>query len=180
MFVSADKDGHVREAYPLNSDNAGLQDAARDQLLKWQLKPAVVDGSRAQVEAAVTFAFSTTVEGTSGSSPTTANDSSASVSDAKPIVVSPKIAHSLQTKSYPPVYPQTLKEHRVSGKVELRAVIGKNGQIVSLTPISSDNPAFTSAAITAVQHWAYKPYLPEWRAWLRLRQFTVDKQRSIG
>ena len=47
----------------------------------------------------------------------------------------------------------------MSGKVELRAVIGKNGQIVSLTPISSDNPAFTSAAITAVQHWAYKPYL---------------------
>ena len=58
-----------------------------------------------------------------------------------------------------PVYPQTLKEHRVSGKVELRAVIGKNGQIVSLTPISSNNPDFTSAAITAVQHWAYKPYL---------------------
>ena len=52
-----------------------------------------MDGDRVQVEAAVTFSFSTTVEGTSGSSPTAANDSSASVSDAKPIVVSPtKIA----------------------------------------------------------------------------------------
>jgi len=159
MFVSADKDGHVREAYPLNSDNTGLQDAARDQLLKWQLKPAVVNGNRVQVEAAVTFAFSTTVEGASVSSPTVTSDSSAAIPDAKPIVISPMIAHSLQTKSYPPVYPQTLKEHRVSGKVELRAVIGKSGQIVSLTPISSNNPGFTSAAITAVQHWTYKPYL---------------------
>src|SRR5262249_513156 len=34
MYISVDRQGQVREAYPLNSDNAGLQDAARDQLLK--------------------------------------------------------------------------------------------------------------------------------------------------
>jgi hypothetical protein len=33
MYVSADREGTVREAYPLISDNVGLQDAARDQLL---------------------------------------------------------------------------------------------------------------------------------------------------
>jgi Gram-negative bacterial TonB protein C-terminal len=159
MFVSVDKDGRVREAYPLNSDNAGLQDAARDQLLKWQLKPAVVDGKRTQVEAALTFAFSTTLEGVADSSGSVVPSAPVSVAGAKPIVVSPAIANSLRVKSYAPVYPQALREHRVSGKVDLKAVIGSNGQIVSLTPILSNNPGFTTAAITAVQHWAYKPYL---------------------
>lgn len=46
MYVSVDRTGNVREAYPLNSDNAGLQDAARDQLLKWKLKPMAVNGFR--------------------------------------------------------------------------------------------------------------------------------------
>jgi TonB family protein len=159
MFVSADKDGHVREAYPLNSDNAGLQDAARDQLLRWQLKPAVVDGKRVQVEAPLTFSFSTTLEGVAQSSSSVLASPSVSAANTDPIKVSPAIANSLRVKSYAPVYPQTLKERRISGKVELKAVIGTNGQIVSLTSISSNNPDFTAAAITAVQRWAYKPYL---------------------
>jgi TonB family protein len=160
MFVSADKNGHIREAYPLNSDNAGLQDMARDQLLKWQLKPAVVDGSRVQVEVPLTFAFSTTLEGVAApSSGSIAASPSVSGTDTNLIKVSPAIANSLRVKSYPPVYPQSLKERRVSGKVELKAVIGINGEIVSLAPISSNDPDFTTAAIAAVQHWAYKPYL---------------------
>jgi TonB family protein len=158
MYISADKDGHIREAYPLNSDNAGLQETARDQLLKWTLKPAVVGGSRVQVEAPLTFEFSTTLEGNAGVGAPTSTTVSIPTT-TKPIVVSPMIASSLQTKSYPPVYPQALKEHRVSGKVELKAIIGKNGEIVSVTPISSNDPEFTRAAVSAVQHWAYKPYL---------------------
>src|SRR5277367_3256039 len=39
MYISVDRQGQVREAYPLNSDNAQLQGAARDQLLKWKIKP---------------------------------------------------------------------------------------------------------------------------------------------
>ena len=60
MYVSIDRQGHVREAYPLNSDNAGLQDAARDQLLKWKLKPMSASGVPVQAEAALTFRFETT------------------------------------------------------------------------------------------------------------------------
>ncbi len=60
MYISVDREGRVREAYPLNSDNAGLQDAARDQLLKWQLKPFTKKGDPIQVEAAMSFQFDTT------------------------------------------------------------------------------------------------------------------------
>jgi TonB family protein len=158
MYISADRDGHIREAYPLNSDNAGLQESARDQLLKWQLKPAINKGDHVQVEAALTFEFSTTLEGNPGSQASVTTDSNVAAA-TKPIVVSPGVVGALQTKSYAPVYPQGLRVRRISGKVQLQAVIGANGQVVSLTPISSADPEFTKAAITAVQHWAYKPYL---------------------
>jgi TonB family protein len=158
MYISADRDGHIREAYPLNSDNAGLQGAARDQLLKWQLKPAVNQGQHVQVEAALTFEFSTTLEGRSGSQTLVAPDSNVPPT-IKPVVVSPGVVGALQIKSYAPVYPQDLRVGRISGKVQLQAIIGTNGQVVSLTPTSSTDPEFTKAAITAVQHWAYKPYL---------------------
>jgi hypothetical protein len=70
MYVSIDREGQIREAYPLNSDNAGLQDPVRDQLLKVQLKPASVQGQRVQMEAALTLQFSTSLEGYSGASST--------------------------------------------------------------------------------------------------------------
>jgi len=156
MYVSVDRDGKVREAYPLNSDNAGLQAAARDQLLKWRLKPAANQGVPVQVESGLTFEFTTVQEGAIGA-PAPQNSSEAPA--MKPIVVSPAVVSSMLTKSYAPVYPQALKIARISGKVEMDAVIGRNGQIVSLTPKYSTDPEFTKAAITAVQHWAYKPYL---------------------
>lgn len=59
MYVSLDRSGNIREAYPLNSDNAGLQDTARDQLLKWKLKPLTLKGIRVQGEAALSFKFET-------------------------------------------------------------------------------------------------------------------------
>lgn len=61
MYISVDRQGQVREAYPLNSDNPGLQDAARDQLLKWKLKPMAAKGVQVQVEAPLAFRFETTL-----------------------------------------------------------------------------------------------------------------------
>ena len=55
MYVSVDRMENVREAYPLNSDNAGPQDAVRDQLLKWKLKPVMVNGTPVQAESALSI-----------------------------------------------------------------------------------------------------------------------------
>jgi hypothetical protein len=57
MYISVDRDGQVQEAYPLNSDNAGLQQAAQEQLLKVKLKPIVMQGMPVQAEAGLTFRF---------------------------------------------------------------------------------------------------------------------------
>ena len=62
MYISVDSEGHVREAWPLNSDNAGLEDPAREQVRAWKLKPAV-DGSgrRLQVDGGLGFVFDTKI-----------------------------------------------------------------------------------------------------------------------
>jgi TonB family protein len=161
VYVSADREGTIREAYPLNSDNAGLQDAARDQLLKMRLKPAVFQGIKVQTESALTFQFSTQLEGESEAPPQSPSSTASPppTSPTKPIIVSPAIANALRLKAYAPAYPQDLKLKRVGGNVELTAIIGKEGQIVSLSLVSSPNDELTSAAVAAVQKWSYKPYL---------------------
>lgn len=63
MYVSADSEGQVREAWPLNSDNAGLEDPAREQVRKWKLKPAVdATGKRVQVDGGLGFVFDTKID----------------------------------------------------------------------------------------------------------------------
>lgn len=63
MYVSVDRDGAVREAWPLNSDNARLDDSARDQVRHWKFKPAVdKSGNRVQVDGGLGFSFETRIE----------------------------------------------------------------------------------------------------------------------
>ena len=59
LYVCVDRTGHPREIYELNSSNPGLSDAARDQVMKWEFKPAVTQGVPVQVESILTFAFNT-------------------------------------------------------------------------------------------------------------------------
>jgi hypothetical protein len=62
IYIATDSEGNVQEAWPLNSDNAGLEDPARAQVMKWKLKPAVdKDGNKLQVEGGIGFAFDTAV-----------------------------------------------------------------------------------------------------------------------
>jgi hypothetical protein len=62
MYISVDRDGRVREAWPLNSDNAGLEDPARDQVKQWRLKSASDQtGQRVQVDGGLGFSFETQI-----------------------------------------------------------------------------------------------------------------------
>src|SRR5262249_53894790 len=61
LYVCLDRAGHVREIYELNSSNPGLSDVARDQVMKWQFKPATTNRAPVQVESILTFGFNTAV-----------------------------------------------------------------------------------------------------------------------
>ena len=57
IYVCIDRQGHVRETYPLNSDSPIMTAAAREQVMKWQFKPASNKGVSVQVESILTFGY---------------------------------------------------------------------------------------------------------------------------
>jgi hypothetical protein len=62
IYVCIDREGLVRETYPLNSDNPFMTDAARKQVTDWRFKPASDKGVPVQAEAILTFAYETKIE----------------------------------------------------------------------------------------------------------------------
>jgi periplasmic protein TonB len=57
-----------------------------------------------------------------------------------------------------PVYPTLARQARVQGGVELRAIISKTGTIENLVVIRG-HPMLATAAVEAVRHWRYRPYV---------------------
>jgi len=57
-----------------------------------------------------------------------------------------------------PVYPPLAKEARISGVVQLSAIIGKDGTVKNLSVISG-HPLLVQAAMDAVRQWVYEPTL---------------------
>lgn len=60
------------------------------------------------------------------------------------------------THEVTPVYPQIARQARVSGVVQLAAIIAPNGTVKNLHVISG-NPLLVDAAVSAVKQWTYRP-----------------------
>jgi TonB family protein len=69
------------------------------------------------------------------------------------------VVQGMLLKQVPPTYPPDARHRRASGTVLLHALIGKDGHIHSLTPLTVPDPDLALAAIAAVRQWTYKPYL---------------------
>src|SRR5450631_2052870 len=54
-----------------------------------------------------------------------------------------------------PQYPEKAKEQRITGTVRLHVVIGTNGSVQEVSPISGD-PLLADAAVEAVRQWKYE------------------------
>jgi TonB family protein len=160
MYISVDRDGRVREAYPLNSDNAGLQDAARDQLLKWKLKPMAADGRPVQAQAALSFQFDTTLashpaqpSGDAVAAPVPQD----TASEQTPGVKRGLVKGFLVSQTVP-WYPDEAKGKHIQGKVVLSILIDADGTTSDIHMLSSPDQTLTDSAIAAVKQWRYKPY----------------------
>ena len=55
-----------------------------------------------------------------------------------------------------PEYPSPARMMRLTGTVELRAVIGTDGQVREIVVLSG-NPILARAAVDAVREWRYQP-----------------------
>jgi TonB family protein len=66
------------------------------------------------------------------------------------VIIGKLIAHS------DPFYPMEARDKHIEGSVELHAVVGRTGQVISVTPVSG--PAvLAAAAATALHEWRYEP-----------------------
>lgn len=107
MYISADAEGNVREAWPLNSDNAGLEDPTRDQVRHWKLSPATdSSGQRVQVDGGLGFAFETKIE------------------DPLPVITGSQIAELVTGCNYNPILPKGILPSGTSFKI----TVGVNEQ----------------------------------------------------
>jgi hypothetical protein len=61
VYVSVDRAGHMREVWPGGCDNNELVVPLLDKVGKWRLKTATSNGVPVQVEARLTFPFTTTI-----------------------------------------------------------------------------------------------------------------------
>jgi len=137
MYISVDRSGHVRETWPLNSDNAGLEDPAREQIMKWQFTPAKTQDIPVQVETVITLVFNTMI------------------GDPIPIL-SDEAARKLATNIVEPVFPPGSAQ---GTEVKVQIGVSLDGTVNGAgNPYNVPGPLFM-AAYGAVRQWHFRPYL---------------------
>jgi hypothetical protein len=140
VYVSADRAGHIREAWPEGCDSASLQDPLREAVKKWRLKPAISDGAPVQVEALLGFTFHTTV------------DKSRDVPE-----LSDKEVRKLVTDAAEPVFPPGSMPKGTEVIVQIS--IDETGKLAGIGNTHSLADPVFFAAYVALQKWHFSPYI---------------------
>jgi TonB family protein len=83
--------------------------------------------------------------------------------DGRYVRLKPDLAESLLDERVEPEYPDAARRAHIQGSVILETLIGSNGKVQEVTPVSGP-PQLAEAAANAVRQWKYKP-------------FTVDGQK---
>jgi periplasmic protein TonB len=76
----------------------------------------------------------------------------------KPMFVSQGAQEAMLVRRVEPMYPSLARQIHLSGIVELRAIIAKDGSVINLEVVSG-NPMLSRAAVDAVKQWRYRPTL---------------------
>jgi hypothetical protein len=136
VYVSIDRSGKVRESWPLVSTNVELNEAVREQLLRWQYKP-YNNGGPSQMEAVLTFAFATRIE--------------------NPITVFNDVeARRLAAHVVEAVVPAG--KARKGSKFSLRVSVDETGKVQTVQNQNKVSPALYTAGTTALKQWRFRPY----------------------
>lgn len=142
LYISADRSGRVREATPQGCDNAAMEEPLHNAAMKWQLKPATVDGARVQVEALLGIPFQTTLN-SAKSLPT--------LSDAE--------ARKLANNTVDPVFPPDAAPHGTEFTVQI--TVDETGTLTGIGGAKNGNGPIGSAIANAIKQWKFKPYLKD-------------------
>lgn len=72
--------------------------------------------------------------------------------------VSSGVAEGMKVHADPPKYPREAREKGIQGDVIVRATIDTKGHISEVEVVSGD-PMLADAALKALKHWKYRPYV---------------------
>ncbi|HET9364042.1 MAG TPA: hypothetical protein VFP71_03545 [Candidatus Angelobacter sp.] len=137
LYISTDRNGHVREAWPFGSADPQLSEAACQQVLHWQYKPYMNNGA-SQMEAVLTFAFNTKIE--------------------NPITILTNAqARKLAVRTQEPVIAPG--KAKAGTKFTLRASVDEAGKVQSVLNLNNTAPTLYSAGAAALKKWRFRPYL---------------------
>jgi hypothetical protein len=137
LYISNDRAGHVREAWPVASGNPELNDAVRQQVLQWQYRP-YTNGGPSQMEALLTFAFTTRIE--------------------NPIpVLNDTEARKLATRVVEAVVPPG--KSRKGTRFTLRISVDEAGKLQAVLNPNTVAPTLYTAGAAALKKWRFRPYL---------------------
>jgi hypothetical protein len=142
VYVSADRTGKIREAWPGGCDNAGLQDPLRESVKKWHLKPAISNGVPVQVEALLGFTFHA------------AKDKARALPDLSDAQVRDLAIETVEP-SFPP---GTAKK---GAEIVINISVDETGKLTGAGPVSDMPNALFFAVYNAVVKWRFRPYLKD-------------------
>ncbi|HET9166151.1 MAG TPA: hypothetical protein VFP11_09145 [Candidatus Angelobacter sp.] len=137
VYVSVDRTGHVREVWPLVSNSLELNQAAREQLLRWQYKP-YNNGGPSQMEAVLTFAFATRIE-----------NPIPVLSDAEARKLATRVVEAMVAPG---------KAHSGT-KFALRISVDETGKLQGVQNQNKVAPALYTAGAAALKQWRFRPYM---------------------
>jgi Gram-negative bacterial TonB protein C-terminal len=137
LYISVDRAGRVREAWPVAGDNAELDAAAREQVLQWQYKPYMNNGP-SQMEAVLTFAFRTRIE-----NPVSVLQDA----EARKLAIHPVEAVVAPGKA------------RRGTRFTLRVSVDETGKVQSIQNPNNVPAALYSAGSAALKQWRFRPYI---------------------
>jgi TonB family protein len=82
----------------------------------------------------------------------------AAASSSPRAIVTQQESEKLLVHQIAPFYPHAARRNHIEGTVSLKAVIGTDGRVASLTPLSGP-PQLIPPTTGAVEQWRYRPYL---------------------
>jgi len=158
LKIIISKEGDVRDAQ-LVSGHPMLAPAAIAAVKQWKYRPYTQDGDPVEIATSVRVDFRM------------ADDpqpkmivGDAAGPDAAPAVSIPDtdvpeaVMRGQRIDKFDPVYPQIAIEQGIQGTVVLKARVNLHGDVEGVSGVEGD-PVLVAAAIEAVKHWKYKPYL---------------------
>jgi len=136
VYISVDRGGHVREVWPLSSDNPEIISALQSQLKHWQFKP-YVNGIPMQMEAVFAFAF------TSQQGPPIPLLNNTEARKLVKHMVEPKVS---PASSAP------------GSTFTVRVRVDEEGRTLAVMNVRKVRPALYDAAVKALKQWEFTPY----------------------